>query len=121
MPRRPMSQADSRNWAMGAHLSAILGAMVGGIASFVGPLIVWLLRREDDPYSAAHALEALNFNLTALLIFVAGGIAALLTFGLALIPLIVFGVLWLVWSIQAAMAASRGEPYRYPMSIRFIS
>ena len=120
-----MSQADSRNWAMGAHLTALAGVFLAGVASFVGPLVVWLMRRDDDPFAAQHALEALNFNLMALGIGVIGFFVSLGTLGLGLIIvvplLLVLGVLWLVWTIQAALAASRGEPYRYPVSIRLVS
>lgn len=119
-----VSQADSRNWALGAHLSALAGAFLGGVASFVGPLVVWLIRREDDAFAAAHALEALNFNLLTLGVVIAGFVVGFATLGFGFIftgpLLLVFGVLWLIWTIQASMAASRGEAYRYPISIRFI-
>lgn len=128
-PVRPgpvtMSPADSRNWALGAHLSALAGVFFAGVASFVGPLVIWLLRREDDAFSAQHALEALNFNLMTLGVVILGGILSVATLGIGLIVviplLLVLGVLWLVFTIQAALAASRGEPYRYPLSIRLIS
>lgn len=119
-----LSQTDSRNWALGAHLSALAGAFLGGVASFVGPLVVWLMRREDDAFAAAHALEALNFNLMTLGVFIIGVVLGFVTLGVGFLVtaplLLVLGVLWLIWTIQAAMAASRGEPYRYPISIRFI-
>ena len=109
---------------MGAHLTALAGALVGGIAAFVGPLIIWLVRREDDQFAAQHALEALNFNLMVTGLVVVGMFLGILTLGLGLVivvPLfLVLGVLWLVWTIQASMAASRGESYRYPVSIRLI-
>ena len=117
---RQISPQDSRNWAMGAHLGALAGAFLAGFA-FIGPLIVWLIRREDDAFAAEHGREALNFNLTALIVLVAGGIIGVLTFGIGFIALLVYGVLWLVWTIQGAIAASNGRPYRYPMTIRFVS
>ena len=119
--RPGVSMSDSQNWAVGAHGSAIAGALLGGVASFVGPLIIWLIRKDTDAFSAQHAKEALNFNLTTLLVVVAGWVITVLTFGIGLIALAVFGVLWLVWSIQACMAASRGEPYHYPWAIRFVT
>lgn len=115
---------ESRNWALGAHLTALAGAFTGGVATWAGPLVIWLLRRED-PFANEHAREALNFNLTMLLLGIAGVILAVVTLGVLLIVLIPLGlvvaVLWLIWTIQAAMAASRGERYRYPVSIRLIS
>ena len=120
-----LSANDSKNWAMGAHLTALAGALVGGVASFVGPLVIWLIRREDDQFAAQHALEALNFNLMVLGVVIVGAILGIGTLGLGfliVLPIyLLLGILWLIWSIQAAMAASRGEPYRYPVSIRLIS
>ena len=124
VPRPPGAPHDTRYWAMGAHLSAIAGALVGGVASFVGPLVVWLVRREDDPFAAEHGREALNFNLTVLLVVVVGMILGFVTIGIGFIVigplLLVLGVLWLIWTIQATIAASNGQPYRYPVTIRFI-
>lgn len=116
-----VSPADSRNWGMAAHLSALAGAMLGGLPAFVGPLVIWVMRRDTDSFAAQHALEALNFNLTTLGIAIVGVILGVVTLGLGFIALFIFLVLWLVWTIQAAMAASRGEPYRYPLSLRLVN
>lgn len=118
------SAQDSRNWAMGVHLSALAGAFIAGIGSWVGPLVIWLMRREQDPFVADHAREGLNFNITMVILVVAAFLLGLFTFGIALLVIvpaaIVIAVLWLVWTIQATVAASRGETYRYPLSIRLI-
>lgn len=120
--------SESRNWAMGAHLSAFVGAAV--VLAFVGPLVIWLIRREQgDGFAEQHAKEALNFNLSMLLYLVAGGIigaiGALLTLGLGLIVIVPVAlalvVAWVVLTILAAVKASNGEGYRYPITIRFVS
>ena len=109
---------------MGVHLSALAGALIGGIGSWVGPLVIWLIRREQDPFVAEHAREGLNFNITMLILVIAGFLLGILTLGIGLIVIVpaalVIAVLWLVWTIQATTAASRGETYRYPLSIRLI-
>lgn len=125
----PALSPEARSWAMAAHLTALLGALVGGVAAFVGPLVIWLLKRDDDPFVAEHARESLNFQLFTLLVVLASGIVAAvvtaLTIGLGLlviVPLaIAAGVAWLVVTIIATMRASNGELYRYPVTIRFIS
>jgi uncharacterized Tic20 family protein len=121
----PLSPADARTWAIGAHVSAIGTALLGGISSFIGPLVVWLIRKDSDPFVAAHALEALNFNITVDVLVLAGLLLGALTLGLGFILigpiLLIVGVLWLIWTIQAATAASNGQPYRYPFSIRLVS
>ncbi len=117
----------SRNWAMAAHATAVAGALMGGVAAFVGPLIVWLLRR-DDPFAGEHARQALNFNLSVLFYVVVGTVASVvvvvLTLGLALIALlpaiaIVF-VGYFVVSILGAVAALRGRSFRYPLALQLV-
>jgi uncharacterized protein len=119
----PSSQ-DSRTWAMGVHVTALAGAFIGGIGSWVGPLIIWLIRREQDPFVAEHALEGLNFNITMAILVGVALVFGFLTLGIGLIIIIpvalVIAVLWFIWTIQAIAAASRGERYRYPLSLRLI-
>ncbi|HEX2029028.1 MAG TPA: DUF4870 domain-containing protein [Nitriliruptorales bacterium] len=119
--------SDVRNWAMAAHLSTIVASFV--MLPFLGPLIVWLIKREEHPFIDQHGKEALNFNLSVLLYTVVGTVAAVLvaivTFGVAMlivVPLaLALGIGWLVVTILAAVRASNGEPYRYPVTIRFVS
>lgn len=122
---------DTRGWAVAAHLSAFVGAWV--FLAFIGPLVVWIVGRERHPFVDHHAKEALNFNLTLLLIgavaAVVGIVGGVLTLGLALIVIIpigiilaiVLGLLWIILPIVAAVKAWDGEGYRYPICIRFVS
>lgn len=119
---RPMQHpsglsSETRNWAMAAHLSAFLGAWVA--LAFVGPLVVWAIKREEHPFVAEHAREALNFNLTLLIYLIVAGILAFVLIGIPL--LIAIGIAWLVLTIIAAVRAANGESYRYPLTIRFVS
>jgi len=106
-----------------AHLSAFIGLL--GIPSPVGPLIVWLTQREQDPYIDDQGREALNFNISVAIYFVVMFIASFVTFGLLLIltipAFIALGIAWVVLVIIAAVKANNGEPFRYPMTIRLIS
>ena len=117
--------AEARNWAMAAHLTAIAGALFAGIGSWVGPLVIWLLKKDQDPFVAEHAKEALNVNLALLVLSAIAFAVVIVTVGigaLLVVPLgIVVGIVWLVFTVQAAIQASNGRPYRYPLSIRFIS
>lgn len=115
--------SEVRNWAMAAHLSAFLGSFVAIAA--LGPLVVWLIRKDVDGFSERHAREALNFNLTILLLVVAGIALSIITLGVALIVVVplglVIGVAWIVVTILAAVRASEGREYQYPLTIRFVS
>ena len=110
---------------MGAHLSAIIGAMIGGVGSFAGPLVVWLIRRDDNPFISEHAREALNFNITIDVLAAICLFFGFVTFGFGFIiagPLLVaIGILWLYGTIMGTVAASNGQMYRYPLSVRLVT
>lgn len=109
--------SEVRNWALGAHLSAILGAWLA--LSFLGPLVVYLVKRDEHPFIAQHAREALNFNISVLIYAIVGFILVFVFIGFLILPVI--GIAWLVLTIVAAVKASNGETYRYPLTIRFVS
>ncbi|MFT6803447.1 MAG: putative Tic20 family protein [Nitriliruptoraceae bacterium] len=131
-PPAPIAQAASdstrRNWGALAHASSIVSVFLGGLA-VLGPLVVWLVKKDDDAWVGEHAVEALNFQLTWLIGGVVGGIvafiASVLTLGIGLVVFIPVAIglmiAWLVFTIKGALAASRGETYRYPMSYRMVS
>lgn len=112
----PQVSADARNWATLSHLSSFV--MFFGIPALVGPLVMWLLRR-DDPWTEYHAKEALNFNISFLIYGVVAALSIVLLVGLILLPAVV--ITWFVLVIRAAVRTSAGEYYRYPMTMRFVS
>lgn len=121
---QPTSDADARQWALFAHLSALLALLIG--LPFLGPLVIYLVKKDDHPFIADQAREALNFNLSVFIYGVVGFIAMLVLFivviGVLLIPvLIALGIGWLVFVIIAAVKANSGETYRYPLTIRMVS
>jgi uncharacterized Tic20 family protein len=121
--------ADERRWATFAHLSALVGALLtsgwgGSIGFFVGPLIIWLMKREEMPFVNDQGKEALNFGITVsiacfvllLLTIMSLGIGAVLT-----IPLfLVIGIGALVLVVMAAIKANEGVAYRYPFTLRLV-
>jgi len=107
-----------RTWGMLAHLSALVGLVVPMIGNVLGPLFVSLARGDQSPFVAAHAKEALNFNITVTLAAVVCGVLMLVFVGfLLLCALFIF---WLVMTLVAAIRASEGAAYRYPFALRFI-
>lgn len=121
--------AEERQWAMFAHLSALLGGFLtagwaGSIGCFVGPLVIWMVKKETMPFVDDQAKEALNFNITVAIVFFALFLMTLLTLGIGIIltlPLmIIVGLAWLVLTIIASMKANQGERYRYPFALRLI-
>ncbi len=105
-----------RNWAMAAHISAFAVLVVG--IPVVGPLVVWLLKREEHPFVDEQGKEAVNFNLSMLLYGIVAGILVLVGIGLVLLPVVL--VAWFVLTVIAAVKAANGEHHRYPVTIRFV-
>jgi uncharacterized Tic20 family protein len=86
---------------------------------FLGPLIVYLVSRDRDPFVRHHASEALNFSITLLIGYVVCFVLVFVLIGFLLLP-----VLWItsvVLHVMAAMAANRGEWYRYPLNLKLVS
>jgi uncharacterized Tic20 family protein len=126
MSQEQAATSDQQTWRVLAHASAFIQLV--GIPSVVGPLVVWLIRRED-PVVEPHAREALNFQLSLLIYFIAGVIlgfiAALTIVGLLvtaviIIALIILFLLELLFALLGTIAASRGEMYRYPLNLDLI-
>lgn len=124
---------ELRGWSIGAHLGGlIVGLSTAAVFGFVGPLLVWLFKRDEHPFTDHHTKEALNFQFTVLLVLVLSIVLAIpavivgvITFGIGLILLGVLAVVavvaWIVLPIIGAVKASNGEGYRYPLTIRFVS
>lgn len=120
--------AEERQWAMFAHLSALLGGLVtgwvGGWGWFLGPLIIWLVKKDTMPFVNDQAKEALNFNITIAIVFVILTILGFATLGigflLALPLMVIIGITALVFIILAAVKANEGVAYRYPFALRLI-
>jgi uncharacterized Tic20 family protein len=100
------------------HLSALLGLVGNGIGFVLAPLVVWLLKRDEDPYIDEQGKEAVNFQITMTLAAIVAGVLIIVGIGLLLLPIVIIAAI--VFPIIAAMRARDGEPYRYPLSYRFI-
>ena len=109
---------NERTWGMLAHLSALAGLVLPLIGIVLGPLLVWLARRDESEFVAAHAKEALNFNISVLIGALACMLLMLVFIGF-LLGTALF-IAWLVMTLIAAIKASEGHPYRYPFALRFV-
>lgn len=112
LPEGESSQED-RTIALLAHLSGV-------VLSFIVPLIVWLIHRDkpDHPFLSDQAKEALNFQITMAIAFLACSVLTLIVIGALLAPLV-----WLfdlIFCILAGIKANEGVAYRYPLTLRLI-
>jgi hypothetical protein len=109
---------DARKWAMICHIISLVGLLGNGVGYLLAPLIVWLLKKEDDPFIDEQGKEVVNFQITMIIAVL---ICLPLAFVIIGIPLLVLiAILMTVFPIIAAIKANDGEHYRYPLSYRFI-
>ena len=108
---------EVRNTAVAAHLSTFAGLVVP-FGSVIGPLAVWLTRRDRDPFIDQAGREALNFGISIAIYGAVVLVAALMLVG---IPFLIVGVVaWVVLASLAAVKASQGHSYRYPLTMRLV-
>ncbi len=130
-PAQPAAAGfNERQYAMFLHLSAL--AYLIGLPGFLGPLIMWLVKKDESAFVDRHGRAAMNFHLSVLLYIVAAvvliGVVAVVTLGIGvilMIPLIVLGaiaafVLLIILPILAGLRANEGQEHRYPLSITFL-
>ena len=106
---------DERTWGLIAHLSMFAGSLLGGL-TFLGPLVIWVIKKDQSEFVAEHAREALNFQLA---VMVAAVVCTITCVGVLVLPVILIGAF--VYPIIAAMEANKGNAYLYPYTIRFIN
>jgi uncharacterized protein len=107
----PLSPSDEKLWATLVHVGGIL-------FGFLPALIGYIVLKDRGPFIREHTATALNFQITATIAAVISVPLSLVFIGIFL--LIAVGVLVVVFSIMAAIAANNGQPYTYPLSIPFV-
>ncbi|GGM91421.1 MULTISPECIES: DUF4870 domain-containing protein [Terrabacter] len=112
--------SEERTWAVLGHLAALVAAVISvGWLSFVGPLVIWAIYKDRSAFVRQAAAGSFNFNLAVWVAIIAGWV---MFFTVILIPVAI--IVWIVavlagiwYHVRAAMAANRGESFRYPWSI----
>jgi uncharacterized Tic20 family protein len=108
---------EERTWGMVAHLAALAGFVLP-FGNILGPLVVWLVKRDHSVFIAVEAKEALNFNISIAIAGVVCFMLFLLSIGVLFAALLV--LFWLVMIIIAALKANEGIAYRYPFTLRLV-
>jgi hypothetical protein len=109
---QPLSPADEKLWATLIHVGGIL-------FGFLPALIGYLVLKDRGPFIRQHTATALNFQLTMIIAYVAGVILTFLLIGVVVLAAV--GIVVIIFSIMAAIAANNGQNYTYPLSIKFVS
>jgi uncharacterized protein len=124
------ASSSTRSWEVLCHLSSLVALLGIPFGNVLGPLVIWLVKRDASPGVDAHGKESLNFHLSWSLYWVVAtavvGFLCFLLIGFLLIPFLIVGyivgiVAMLALSIIASIKAGNGELYRYPLTIRFLT
>lgn len=106
-----MSPSDEKLWSTLIH--------VGGIFfGFIPALVGYLILKDRGPFVRAHTRTALNFQITMCIAMFLGAILTVVGIGFLIIPAV--GIVIIIFSIIAAIAANNGQAYSYPLTFEFI-
>jgi len=109
---------EEKTWAMICHLAAFAGLFVPFIGNIVGPLVVWLIKKDQYPLVDDQGKESLNFQISITIYLLISTILVFVLIGFVLLAAVsIFAV---VMVILAAIQANDGKAYRYPLTIRFV-
>lgn len=115
-PHEPSREA--RRWGMFTHLSALIWLFGVPLGQIFGPLIIWLVKREEYPYVNTQGKEALNFQISCSVYAIVASI--FLIVGIGILLLIAIAVFNVIFTIVGAVKAGDGLVYRYPLTFRAV-
>ncbi|MFN7948430.1 MAG: DUF4870 domain-containing protein [Blastocatellia bacterium] len=113
---QPVTQ-DEKTFATLAHLSALAGCIIP-FGNILGPLIIWMMKKDQSWFVNDQGKEALNFQITLTIALIVSFLLMFLLIGFILMPVV--GLFGLIMAVIAALKANQGEVYRYPLTIRLI-
>jgi len=108
---------QARSWATACHLSALAGLAIP-FGNILGPLVIWLIKKNEYPLVDEEGKEALNFQISMTIYCFVAAVLMLVLIGFFL--LIALAIAWLVLVIIASVKVSNGESYEYPLTIRLV-
>lgn len=116
-PKSIETDKDAKTFGMLCHLSALAGLVIP-FGSIIGPLVFWMLKRDQYEFVNQEGREALNFSISMVIYAVVASLLIFVGIGLIILPILL--IFWLVMVIIATIKSSAGESYRYPLNIRLI-
>jgi len=112
-----MISKDERTWGMLCHLSSLAGYVVP-FGSVIGPLVVWLMEKDEFPFVNDQGREAVNFHLSMLIFEIIAFFLCFVLIGFVVLPLLL--IFELIQVVLASISANDGKPYRYPLTMQFV-
>jgi uncharacterized Tic20 family protein len=112
-----VADKNATTWAMLCHLSALAGYVIP-LGNIFGPLVVWQLKKNEHPFIDEQGKEALNFQITIIIMLVVAGILVCVGVGIFLIPAVL--IYKIIMIVIACIKAGEGVHYQYPMTLRLV-
>jgi uncharacterized protein len=113
----PREASEARTFGMLCHISALAGFVIP-FGSIIGPLIFWLIKKNEHPFVDDQGKESLNFQITIAILAVVGIVTIPILIGFVILP--VAALIGLIFAIIGALKANDGIAYRYPFALRLI-
>ena len=110
-------EKDKRLWGMLCHLTALIAFVGIPLGNILGPLVIWLIKRNEIPAVDIEGKESLNFQISMTIYSIVAVLLCVVLIGfLLLIPLLLLN---LILVIVASVKTNNGETFKYPLSIQF--
>ena len=113
-----MLRNEDKTWGMACHLAALAGLVIP-FGNIVGPLVVWLMKKNESTFIDDQGKESLNFQISASIYMLVAALSMFVLIGFILLPIVALATL--IMTIVGAIRANNGEQYRYPLTIRFVN
>lgn len=110
--------ANIRTWTVLVHAIALIGFFVPWAGHIVGPLVIWLAKRDESAELDAQGKESVNFQIGMLIYNVIAGLLCIVLIGIPI--LIILHILNPIFVVIASIQASDGKVFRYPLSLRLL-
>ncbi len=114
----PVERSGDNTMGMLCHLLSLVQLLGVPLGNILGPLVLWLMKKEEDPFVDECGKESLNFQISMTIYMIVSGILVLLVVGIFMLMILM--IVNIVYTIIAAIQASEGKNYTYPFTIRFI-
>ena len=114
-----MSPSEERNWAVATHLASFSGYLGIPFGHILGPLVCWLMKKDSSNFLDEVGKETVNYNISIIIWFLVCIPLCFVIIGFFMLGAL--AIMDIIVTIMAAVAASNGQQYKYPLTIRFIS
>jgi len=115
--KEPIQDKEAKMWAMFCHLSALVGFVIP-FGNIIGPLIIWILKKDEYELVNLNGKEALNFQISITIYIIASILLIFIVIGIPILIALAFFELFAI--VIAAIKANEGAVFRYPLTIRFL-